>query len=126
MGGWAPWALGSGEAQTSAASCAAPGAVVLRSCPPPLLAAAPHLALCPSLHWPGSLLPPTHPSSFPPHSPPGASASWTPPLPGSVMPILRDLPPPRSPPELEGTGVGTRGPSWEWALGGGKPLGPRC
>ena len=28
-----------------------------------------HLVLCPSLHWPGSLLPPTHPSSFPPHCP---------------------------------------------------------
>ena len=106
----------------SPASCAALGAVVLRS-------ARLHSSPCFVSFAPLTWLPAApYPSLFIPTavSPPGASASWTPPLPVSVMPILRNLPPPRSPPELEGTGVGTRGPSWEWALGGGKPLGPRC
>ena len=86
-----------------------------------------HLVLCPSLHWPGSLLPLTHPSSFPPQCPlqvlllPGHLPFLAQSCPSSEICLLQE-----APPELEGTGVRTRGPSWEWALGGGKPLGPRC
>ena len=107
------------------------GDVTLLSCLTPPPAVTPQLVLCPSLHWPGPLLPPTHPSSFPAQSPlevlllPGhlqeAEAA------GSVTPILRDLPPPGSPPELRGHWCRYQGPvmgmgSWRWQALGAQAL----